>query len=141
RQHEERRSVDAGGIETQPEILICMDVFLGLEAKEEEAEEERRSQPDLHGAAVTRAQRVMRNRERDAARQQDGRVQRGYAPGRNDLELIARRAGGWPRVLEAFPQQHVREEVVALAREPGHRELARIEQRAEKRREERDLGE
>src|SRR5690606_13366697 len=41
-QHEERRAVNAGRIEPQTEILIRVDIFLGLEAEEEEAEKEGR---------------------------------------------------------------------------------------------------
>src|SRR5690606_38794459 len=140
-QHEERRPVNAGRIEAQAEILIGVDVLFRLEAEEQEAEQERRREPDLQAEPLAGAQHMVRDRQGHTARQQNRRVQRRHAPRRNRLELRAARPRGRPCVLEALPQQDVREEVVTLAREPGHGELPRVEERAEEGPEEHDLRE
>ena len=118
-------------------------VLLGLQPDEQETEQERRCQEDLEHGAVSGAQRVMRDRDRDTGDQQDGGVDRGQAEGRDGFELAAHvaRPVGRPRRLVPLPGKGVGEELGALATQPRDRELARIKERAEERREEHDLGE
>ena len=116
---------------------------LAWQPDEQEPEQERRRQEDLERRAFSCEQRVMRDRDGDAGDQQDRGIDRGQAEGWDRLELTAHVTGpvGRPRCLVALPRKCVGEELRALATQPRHRELARIEQRAEERGEEHDLGE
>ena len=97
--------------------------------------------------AVSGDQRVVRDGDRDAAGQQDRGIHRRQAEGRNGFEgavgarAQGRRTVGRPDAGVVIPQQELGEDLHAVARQPGHREVARIEQRAEEGREEHDLGE
>ena len=66
-QHEERRAVDAGA-ELQAELGVGLVVLGRLQRDEREAQEEGRRQENLQARAVAGDQRVMRDRDGDAAR-------------------------------------------------------------------------
>jgi hypothetical protein len=61
-------------------------VFRGLQADEQEAEQERGGEEDVQDGAVARTQRVVRDRDRDARGQQDGGVDRRQAERGDGLE-------------------------------------------------------
>ena len=115
-----------------------MHVLVALQENEDEAEQEGRREEDLERQALACEQRVVRDRHRDARGQQQCRIDQRQSEWRHRLELAAdlTRATRGPGALVAFPEQQVREEVVARPSQPGDRHVSRIEQRAEERREE-----
>src|SRR5690348_13173121 len=90
---------------------------------------------------------MVRYGDSDAAGQQNGRVERRQAEGRNHAEGRIRvtthmgRAIGRPGVLVTGPEDVVGPYLHALAGQPRYRESAGIEQRTEKGGEEHDLRE
>ena len=73
RQHEERRTVDARR-QPQVQVLVGMDVFVGLQADEDEAQDERGAEEGGELRALAGDQRVVRDRYRHRRGQQDGRI-------------------------------------------------------------------
>ena len=141
-QHEEGRAVHAGA-ERQVELVVGVHVLLGLQADEQEAQDEGEREEHLQHAAVAGLERVVGDGDRHARGEQDRGVERRQAERRDGLEAAADVPGavGGPARLESRPQEQVGEEPRALAAEPRHRQLPRVVERAEERGEEHHLGE
>ena len=144
-EHEEGRAVDAGG---QPQVLhgVGIPVFVRLQAEEQGAQRHREAQADDQVIAPASLDAPMRPGDRGAGGKQDQGVEGGEAGcfhrvfGNGELAGVGQlqqRPGG----DETRPQDFVRRCLVADAAEPGHGEVADVEQRAEKRSEEHHFGE
>ncbi len=130
-----------------PSSPVGLAVLVSLEADEGEAQEEGEREKEGELAALSGAQRMVRDRDRKPARQQDRGVQQRNANRGDDAEAAVLvpadvgRAVGRPGPLEVRPEDVVGEYLDALPAQPRHREHARVEQRAEEGTEEHDLRE
>src|SRR5690606_16257439 len=116
--------------EREVELAVRLDVLMGLQVDEQVAEQERRGKEDVEQHAVARLQRVMRDRDRHARRQQDRRIDGRQAEGRYDLEISADggRSVGRPARLEVAPEQIVSKELATFPAQPRHRILPRVKE-------------
>jgi len=145
-QHEEGRAVHARA-QLQAELGPGVVVLVGLHAEEREAQDEGQRQEQLEQAALAVLQRMVGDGQGHAGGEQQRGVQRRQAPGMHHLELAALQrteprgsaASEGPAALEAGVQQGGHR-LRSLAAEPGQRQLPGVEQRAEERGEEHDLG-
>ena len=121
-------------------------IFHGLQDHEREAQQKCCGQEDLQAQPVSGKQRVVRDRDSDAAGEQDGRIHGGQTDRRNSLKstIGARPECPWavarPRSVEIIPQQQPGEALHALAAQPRNGQIACIEQGTEERGKEHHFG-